>query len=48
MTASAARALPILWLITGHQLPICSVNTRQAMAGGACTVTVFGTVFEPR
>src|SRR5215207_10256205 len=45
ITASTAFALPILWVASGHQLPIPSVNTCHATDGAALTVTDFFTLF---
>src|SRR5687768_1857039 len=43
ITASTALAVPILWVASGHQVPISSVKTRHATAGGALTITTFRT-----
>src|SRR5262249_6708623 len=45
ITASTALAFPILWVANGHQVPILSVNIRQATAGGAFTLTTFRRLF---
>src|SRR5262245_10535961 len=45
ITASTAFALPILWVVSGHHVPILSVNTCQATCGGALTLTTFHTLF---
>src|SRR5215207_2456085 len=44
ITASIALALPILWVPSGHQVLIFSVNTRHATDGGACTSTTLRTL----
>src|SRR5919197_6714578 len=45
ITASTALALPILWVASGHHVPIFAVNTRHATSGGALTLTTFRTLF---
>src|SRR4030095_15872418 len=45
ITASTRFALPILWVASGHQVPIFSVKTRQATSGGALTITTLRRLF---
>jgi hypothetical protein len=45
ITASTAFALPILWVVSGHQVPIFSVNVRQAKSWGAFTLTTLRRLF---